>query len=32
MTTLGLLDAKYNLVNGKLYQKIGVINLNEIEK
>ena len=32
MTTLGLLDAKYSLVNGKLYKTIGIINLNEIKK
>ena len=29
--TLGLLGAKYSLVNGKLYQTVGVINLNQIE-
>ena len=31
VTTSELFDAKYSLVNGKLYQTIGVINLNEIE-
>ena len=31
VTTSGLFDAKYSLVNGKLYQTIEVINLNEIE-
>ena len=25
------MDAKYSLINGKLYQTIGVINLNEIK-
>ena len=25
-----MLDAKYSLINGKIYQAIGVINLNEI--
>ena len=30
ITTTGLLDAKYSLINGKIYQAIGVINLNEI--
>ena len=30
ITTNGLIDAKYGLINGKLYQTIGVINLNEI--
>ena len=27
----GLVDAKYSLINEKLYQTIGVINLNEIK-
>ena len=27
-TTTGLLDTKYSLINGKIYQAIGVINLN----
>ena len=31
VTTSGLIDAKYRLVNGKLYQTIGVINLNKIK-
>ena len=31
MTTSSLFDAKYCLINGILYQKIGVINLNEIK-
>ena len=31
VTTLGLLGTKYSLVNGKLYQTVGVINLNQIE-
>ena len=31
VTTSELFDAKYSLVNGKLYQTIGVINLNEIK-
>ena len=28
ITTTGLLDTKYSLTNGKIYQTIGVINLN----
>ena len=31
VTVGGLMDAKYGLTNGKLYQTIGVINLNEIK-
>ena len=31
ITTTGLLDAKYSLINGKIYQAIEVINLNEID-
>ena len=31
VTTNGLIDAKYGLINGKLYQTIGIINLNEIK-
>ena len=31
VTILGLLGTKYSLVNGKLYQTVGVINLNQIE-
>ena len=31
LTTGGLIDAKYGLINGKLYQTIGVINLKEIK-
>ena len=30
VTVGGLMDAKYSLINGKLYQTISVINLNEI--
>ena len=30
VTVGGLIGAKYGLINGKLYQTIGVINLNEI--
>ena len=30
-TVGGLMDAKYGLINRKLYQTIGVINLNEIK-
>ena len=31
VTAGGLMDAKYSLINGKLYQTIGVINLNDIK-
>ena len=31
LTTSGLFDAKYSLINGMLYQRISVINLNEIK-
>ena len=31
VTVGGLMDAKYSLINRKLYQKIGIINLNEIK-
>ena len=31
VTTSGSIEAKYGLINGKLYQTIGVINLNEIK-
>ena len=31
VTTNGLIDSKYGLINGKLYQTIGVINLNKIK-
>ena len=31
VTVGGFMDAKYNLINKKLYQTIGVINLNEIK-
>ena len=31
VTVGGLMDAKYSLINGNLYQTIGVINLNEIK-
>ena len=31
VTTSRLIDAKYGLINGKLYQTIGVINLNKIK-
>ena len=31
VTVGGLMDAKYRLINRKLYQIIGVINLNEIK-
>ena len=31
VTVGGLIDVKYGLINGKLYQAIGVTNLNEIE-
>ena len=31
VTTNRLIDAKYSLINGKLYQTTGVINLNEIK-
>ena len=31
VTTGGLIDAKCGLINGKLYQTIGVINLNKIK-
>ena len=31
VTTNGLIGAKYSLINGKLYQTIGKINLNEIK-
>ena len=31
LTTNGLIDAKYDLINGKLYQTIGAINLNKIK-
>ena len=31
VTVGGLMDAKYGLTNRKLYQTIGVINLNEIK-
>ena len=32
LVTNGLADTKYGLINGIMYQVIGVINLNEIEK
>ena len=31
VTVGGLMDAKYSLINGNLYQTIGVLNLNEIK-
>ena len=31
VTVGGLMNAKYSLINGKLYQTIGVINLNKIK-
>ena len=31
LTVGGLMDAKYGLINEKLYQTIGVINLKEIK-
>ena len=31
VTVVGFMDAKYSLINGKLYQAIGVINFNDIE-
>ena len=31
VTRSGLIDAKYGLINEKLYQTIGVINLNKIK-
>ena len=31
VTVGGLMDAKYGLMNGKLYQTIGVINMNKIK-
>ena len=31
VTIGGLMDAKYGLINRKLYQAIGIINLNEIK-
>ena len=31
VTTNGLIDAKYDLIDGKLYQAIGIINMNEIK-
>ena len=31
VTVGGLMDAKYSLINGKLYQTIGLLNLNEIK-
>ena len=31
VTSNGVIDAKYDLINGKLYQTIGVINLNKIK-
>ena len=31
VTVGGLMDAKYSLINGNIYQTIGVINLNEIK-
>ena len=31
VTVGGLMDAKYSLIRGKLYQKIGIINLNKIK-
>ena len=31
VTVGGLMDGKYGLINGKLYQTIGIINLNEIK-
>ena len=31
VTVGGLMDAKYGLINGKLYKTIGVVNLNEIK-
>ena len=31
VTVGGLMDAKYVLINGKLYKTIGVVNLNEIK-
>ena len=30
ITSTGLLDAKYSLINAEIYQAVGVINLNEI--
>ena len=30
LTIGGLMDAQYGFINGKLYQTIGIINLNEI--
>ena len=32
LVTNCLADAKYGLINGTMYQELGVINLNEIEK
>ena len=32
LTTNGLVDAKYSLINEILYQVIGVMNLNKITK
>ena len=31
VTLGGLMDAKHSLINGKLYQTIGIINLNEVK-
>ena len=31
VTVGGLMDTKYGLINGKLYQTIGVISLSEIK-
>ena len=31
VTVGGLMNTKYGLINGKLYQKIGVLNLNKIK-
>ena len=31
VTVGGLMDAKYCIINGKIYKKIGVINLNKIK-
>ena len=31
VTVVGLMEVKYGLINGKLHQTIGVINLSKIE-
>ena len=31
LTIGGLMDAQYGFINGKLYQTIGIINLNKIK-